>query len=150
MKNNLTPLLVVAAAIGRGDGTWLMQRRPERVEHGGLWEFPGGKVEPGETPEIALIREIEEELGVTLDPASLAPLGFASGWSDGAGRAIVILLYEALSWTGEPEGREGAQVRWLDLPDIGALDMPPLDTPLWEALVRSRTGTVRNTLAKPG
>jgi len=143
LENFLTPLLVVAVALVAGDGRILLQRRPLGAVHGGLWEFPGGKVEKGESPEKAALRELEEELGVALDPARLVPVGFASGLTAGAEeggseprRSLVILLYAALGWTGEPKPHGGAAIAWEPLDAIGALAMPPLDYPLAEALVR--------------
>lgn len=129
-----TPLLVAAAALIAEDGRVLMQRRRLAAEHGGLWEFPGGKLEPGESPESALLREIDEELGIALDRGALAPLAFASG-GEGPAEArpgLVILLYSCRDWRGEPQCREGEEIRWV-APD--ALAMPPLDYPLARALV---------------
>lgn len=137
MQNISTPLLVVAAALIDADGRVLMQRRRLGAAHGGLWEFPGGKLEAGESPESALRREIDEELGVVLDEAQLQPVGFASGpaAAPAAYPGIVILLYSCGTWLGEAECREGEEIRWF-LPDaLAGLDMPPLDYPLAQALV---------------
>lgn len=120
-------MLVVAAALERADGRILMQQRPPEKAHGGLWEFPGGKVEPGETPRAALIREVGEELAIALDPATLAPGCFADEAAKGAGPAIVILLYTARAWTGEPRAMEGGTCGWFTRAEIAGLAMPPLD-----------------------
>jgi len=141
-------LPVVAVALRRPDGRLLMQRRPLGKHHGGLWEFPGGKVEPGETPAIALAREIEEELGLILDPAALVPAGFAQSEGahekgEGGHPPIVILLYAAQSWQGEPEAREGGEWGWFSPEEAARLPKPPLDVALLAGLAfkddKSRT-----------
>lgn len=133
------PLLVVAAALTRGGGTEaevLLQQRPLGKHHGGLWEFPGGKVEPGETPASALARELHEELGIVVDPLALQPLGFATGDPDPDGHrgGIVLLLYRCMAWQGEPRALDAAAVRWLaaaQLVDLATpATMPPLDRAL--------------------
>jgi 8-oxo-dGTP diphosphatase len=136
LQNFSTPLLVVAVALIDEAGRILLQRRRLDSEHGGLWEFPGGKVEPGETPQIAALREIEEELGVRLDAAALAPLSFAANAQPPLppARPLVILLYPCRVWHGEITNRAGEEVRWFEFADIAGLAMPPLDYPLAEAL----------------
>jgi 8-oxo-dGTP diphosphatase len=118
-------MLVVAAALLRADGTVLVQQRPAGKHHAGLWEFPGGKVEPGETPEVALARELAEELGIGIDPADLVPSTFASGRS--VDRPLLLLLYRATRWAGEPRAIEAADLRWGSPIDLRALPMPPGD-----------------------
>jgi len=134
MENSPTWIAVAALALRRDDGRWLMHRRPADKHHGGLWEFPGGKVEPGEMPDAALVREIREELGIAVDRAALAPAAFAQGPAGGAGPAIVILLYTAKRWRGEPAALEGGEVAWFAAGEIAMLDRPPLDVALCDRL----------------
>lgn len=135
LENNPTWLLVVAAALFRPDGRVLMHRRPSGKQHGGLWEFPGGKAEKGESPPFALVREIEEELGILLDPAALEPAGFAQDMGHEAKLPIVILLYKGVSWRGEPENREGGGLGWFTLQEADQLAKPPLDIALLAGLL---------------
>lgn len=134
-------MLVVALALERADGRILMQRRPPEKAHGGLWEFPGGKVEPGETPRAALVREVNEELAITVDPAALEPAGFADGRAQRGENAIVILLYSARAWRGEPRAVEGGAFGWYSRAEIAALAMPPLDYALLETLPEGKWRT---------
>ena len=123
-------LLVVAAALIDDVGRVCLQQRPRHKQFGGLWEFPGGKVEPGEHPAAALCREIAEELGTELAVADLVPCGFA------ADAAVVILLYACRRWEGEVRCLEGEALAWFAPAEIPALAMPPLDYPLAEQLAR--------------
>ena len=113
-----------------------MQRRRLSDTHGGLWEFPGGKIEPGESPESALLREVDEELGIAPDRQSLAPLTFSSDPAlPPAPRAPhVILLYTCREWQGDPQCREGEEVAWFAPDALAGLAMPPLDYPLAAAV----------------
>jgi 8-oxo-dGTP diphosphatase len=120
-------MLVVAAALQCADGRWLMQRRPEGKHHAGLWEFPGGKVEPFELPSQALVRELTEELGISSDCAALEPAGFAETPAHEAGREIVILLYSLTMWDGEPAALEGGTIAWFTPAEVLTLAKPPLD-----------------------
>lgn len=129
-----TLLWVVAVALERADGRILMQQRPAGKAHGGLWEFPGGKVEPGETPRAALVREVKEELSLDLDPAALVAACFAESDPLAGERAIVILLYSARAWAGEPEALEGGACCWYTREEIATLAMPPLDYALLAGL----------------
>ncbi|RKF19445.1 (deoxy)nucleoside triphosphate pyrophosphohydrolase [Altericroceibacterium spongiae] len=129
-------MCVVAAAITDGEGHILMQQRPLNKHHGGLWEFPGGKVDPGETPEAALLREIEEELGLSLDAASLRPAGFARSDSGDSAPSILLLLYKSCVWKGVPEGREGQKWCWVTMQEAENLAKPPMDKDLLKTLLQ--------------
>ncbi len=121
-------LLVTAAALVDRDGRVLVQQRPLGTAMAGLWEFPGGKVEPGETPEAALIRELDEELGIVVDHSCLAPAAFAS---EALGeRHLLLLLYALRKWSGIPEARHATALQWLRPVQLHALPMPPADRPL--------------------
>lgn len=127
-------LAVVALALFDGAGRVLMQRRPEGRQHGGLWEFPGGKIEPGEGPVGALVRESVEELGLALDPAGLFPITFAASENPGQ-RPVALLLYGSRQPSGVLQGEDGAELAWVDRSRLAALAMPPLDVPLAAAIV---------------
>jgi 8-oxo-dGTP diphosphatase len=121
-------LLVVACALIDADGRILLAQRPEGKTLAGLWEFPGGKVEPGETPEECLIRELEEELGITTRVACLAPLTFASHSYDDF--HLLMPLYVCRRFEGIPEGREGQALKWVRPQALREYPMPPADAPL--------------------
>lgn len=121
---------VVAGALKGADGTWLMHRRPLEKHHGGLWEFPGGKVEPAEKPVEALCRELHEELGIRVHPEDCSACVFAEERVSAANRAIVILLYIVTAWEGEPRALEGEGIGWFIPSAIADLPKPPLDTGL--------------------
>ena len=129
---------VVALALYREDGRWLMHCRPAGKQHGGLWEFPGGKVESGETPANALVREICEELGITIEPGHLQPAGFAQEVEGERPRPIVIMLYTCAIWEGQPQALEGGAVDWFTSEEVLALDKPPLDRALSSTLFQKR------------
>ena len=137
MAVNPTNILVVAAAIMDESGRVLMQKRRKGAQHGGLWEFPGGKVEAGESPESALCREICEELGIAIEPAALVPAGFASSAAlpESGERPLVILLYICRQWQGDPLCLDGEEIAWVDPHAVKKLAMPPLDYPLARGLV---------------
>lgn len=129
-------LMVVAAALVDADGRILVQQRPPGKPMPGLWEFPGGKVEAGEIPESALVRELAEELGIDVEAACLAPAAFAS--EPLGGRHLVLLLYALRKWQGVPEPRHASALKWIRPLELHGLDMPPADRPLiglLEALV---------------
>lgn len=121
-------LLVVAAALIDADGRVLVQQRPPERSMAGLWEFPGGKVEPDETPEAALIRELHEELGINTEMACLAPAGFAS---EALGdQHLLLLLYICRKWRGIARALDASAIRWVRPLDLHGLPMPPADKPL--------------------
>jgi 8-oxo-dGTP diphosphatase len=134
----LSWIAVVAGALARDDGRWLMHKRPEGKHHAGLWEFPGGKVEPHEMPQESLIRELAEELGIRCDRSSCTPVAFAETAPTGQGRAIVILLYIVRRWHGEPAALEGGEIGWFTPAEITGLAKPPLDVQLAQALFQNR------------
>jgi len=130
-------LMVVAVALVDADGRILLQQRPAGKSLAGLWEFPGGKIEEGEAPEAALVRELKEELGIDTETACLAPATFASATLDN-GRHLILLLYVCRKWRGLPQPLEGGALRWEYPAAMFALPMPPADLPLigiLEALV---------------
>lgn len=122
------PLLVVAAALVDFDGRVLLAQRPPDKAHGGLWEFPGGKVEPGETPEAALIRELGEELAISVSASCLAPASFARG--SAGERDMLLLLYVCRKWSSVPRAVEAAALCWARPVEMFALAMPPADRSL--------------------
>jgi len=127
---NASKILVVAGALSGPNDTWLMQRRPAEKPHGGLWEFPGGKVEHDEMPVKALIRELREELGIGISESDCSPAAFAETRDPTADRPIVILLYILRAWRGVPRSLEGGRINWFTHSSIARLDKPPLDREL--------------------
>lgn len=121
-------LFVTAVALIDRDGRVLVQQRSAHRSMAGLWEFPGGKVEPGETPEAALVRELREELGVETQAACLAPACFAS--EPLGGQHLVLLLYVCRKWQGTPRPLDSAGLKWVRPVELHGLDMPPADKPL--------------------
>lgn len=119
---------VVGAALVDGDGRVLLAQRPPGKPHAGMWEFPGGKIEPGETPEAALIRELDEELAIGVEAACLAPASFAT--VPHGERNLLLLLYVCRKWRGAPRAVEAAALRWLRPAEMFALTMPPADRAL--------------------
>ena len=121
-------VLVVACALIDADGRVLLARRPEGKSMAGLWEFPGGKVETGELPERALIRELAEELNIDVTESCLAPLTFAShAYHD---FHLLMALYACRKWSGEVRPLEGQEVTWVRPVRLADYDMPPADKPL--------------------
>ena len=121
-------VLVAACALVDSDGRVLLAERPEGRSMAGLWEFPGGKVEAGERPEDALIRELKEELGIDVSERCLAPLTFASHSYERF--HLLMPLYVCRVWEGLVEPREGQQLKWVRPERMINIDMPPADEPL--------------------
>ena len=125
-------MIVVAAALADSDGRVLLQQRAPDRSMAGLWEFPGGKVEPGEVPEQALVRELEEELGIMAATADLAPAGFAAAYVGDC--HMTLLLFLCRRWLGEPSPLDAAALKWVRPAEMVAEEMPPADRPLVAAL----------------
>jgi 8-oxo-dGTP diphosphatase len=121
-------ILVSAVALIDTDGRILLAQRPEGKSMAGLWEFPGGKVEPGESPELALIRELQEELGIDTWESCLAPLTFASHAYESF--HLLMPLFACRKWQGTPQSREGQALKWVHARDLRDYPMPPADIPL--------------------
>jgi 8-oxo-dGTP diphosphatase len=120
--------LVVACALVDADRRVLIAQRPEGKTLAGLWEFPGGKVEPGERPEVTLIRELKEEIGITVEEPCLAPLTFASHAYESF--HLLMPLYVCRRWEGLVSAREGQQLAWVRANKLRDYPMPPADLPL--------------------
>ena len=126
-------VLVAAVALVDADGRVLLSKRPLDKQLGGLWEFPGGKVEKGERPEAALIRELKEELSIDVTDACLAPLTFAShAYED---FHLLMPLYVCRRWQGQVTGAEGQEIAWVRPLKLRDYPMPPADIPLIAHLV---------------
>jgi 8-oxo-dGTP diphosphatase len=126
-------LLVVACALVDADNRVLIAQRPEGKALAGLWEFPGGKLDPGERPEPALIRELREELGIEVKEACLAPLSFAShAYPD---FHLLMPLYVCRRWEGDVTSREGQALKWVRAGKLRDWPMPPADAPLIPPLI---------------
>ncbi len=121
-------ILVVAVALVDPDGRVLLAQRPPGKSLAGLWEFPGGKVEPGETPEVALIRELKEEIGIDVTAACLAPFTFASHTYETF--HLLMPLYVCRRWSGTPRPLLGQALTWKRPRDMAEMPMPPADVPL--------------------
>ncbi len=126
-------VLVVACALVDADGRVLIAQRPEGKSMAGLWEFPGGKIEAGERPELSLIRELKEELGIEVKEACLAPLTFAShAYPD---FHLLMPLFVCRRWEGQPAPREGQMIKWVKPGRLREFPMPPADIPLVPMLI---------------
>ncbi len=121
-------ILVSAVALIDPDGRVLLAQRPASKSMAGLWEFPGGKVEAGETPEDALVRELHEELGIETWSSCLAPLTFASHTYDDF--HLLMPLYACRKWDGIVQGKEGQELAWVRAQDLNKYPMPPADIPI--------------------
>ena len=131
-------LLVSAVALIDSDGRVLLAQRPEGKPMAGLWEFPGGKIKPDETPEAALIRELDEELGINTATACLAPLSFASHSYSATDKReafhLLMLLFVCRRWQGRPQPLEGGALKWVRPQQLREYPMPEADIPLIAAL----------------
>jgi 8-oxo-dGTP diphosphatase len=121
-------LIVAAGALIDGDGRVLLARRPAGKEMAGLWEFPGGKLQEGETPEEALVRELKEELGIDVEASCLAPIAFSS--VNSGGFHLLMPLYACRKWKGVARPLEAEALAWVRAADFSGYDMPPADRPL--------------------
>ena len=121
-------VLVVAVALVDDDNRVMIAQRPEGKSMAGLWEFPGGKVEASETPENALIRELNEELSIDVTAACLAPFTFASHTYEKF--HLLMPLYVCRRWAGTPQPQEGQTLKWVRANTLKNYDMPPADIPL--------------------
>ena len=124
---------VVAALVETASGRYLVQQRLPGKSRALLWEFPGGKVEAGETPEAALVRELDEELGITVAEKCLAPLTFASHGYEAF--HLLMPLFACRKWEGEVTARQGQELTWVRANRLGDYAMPPADEPL-KAILR--------------
>ncbi len=144
-------VLVAAAALLDASGRVLLASRPPGKALAGTFEFPGGKVEVGEAPEEALVRELEEELAVRVSPEAFTPLTFASHhYAAAEGRPafhLLMPLFTCTQWEGEPRGVEGQELRWVTPVDLesGTIPMPPADEPLLAPVLRAMRGAARRT-----
>ncbi len=133
-------LIVSAAALIDADGRVLITRRPDGKDMAGLWEFPGGKIDAGETPEAAIVRELNEELGITVGARCLSPLSFVS--HDYGDFHLLLMLYLLRRWDGIPQALEGQELKWVWPNRLGDYPMPPADVPLVSALTDCLRGPV--------
>jgi 8-oxo-dGTP diphosphatase len=120
--------LVAAVALVDPDGRVLIAQRPVGKPMAGLWEFPGGKVDPGETPEEALVRELHEELGIETATSCLAPIAFASHGYEAF--HLLMPVFACRKWVGVPRAREGQALKWVLPKELSGYPMPPADVPL--------------------
>nr|WP_274522108.1 Nudix family hydrolase [Halorhodospira sp. 9621] len=124
------PIHVAAGVLRGGDGRVLVQCRPKHLDHGGLWEFPGGKIEPGESVAAALVRELAEELGIRIQPGALR---IRVPWTYGH-RRVVLHVLDVAEWSGQPHGREGQSLDWLTAEEMGGRAWPAANWPIIRSL----------------
>jgi 8-oxo-dGTP diphosphatase len=128
MGDHVRLLLVAAAILLDGEGRVLLAQRPQGKSLAGLWEFPGGKIEAGERPEAALVRELHEELGIEVASSDLKPVGFAShAYED---FHLLMPLWRTHKWGGEPQSKEGQALAWAKIGELDNYPMPAADVPL--------------------
>lgn len=127
-RNRTNILLVVACAVFSSDGKILISNRPINKPQAGFWEFPGGKIEDGETPEEALVRELLEELSIVVEPVALDPITFTSHSYEKF--HVLMPFFACHSFEGIPRGREGQQIRWVMIDELADYSMLPADRPL--------------------
>lgn len=129
-------VLVSAVALFDAEGRVLLAKRPEGKSMAGLWEFPGGKIEQGEAPETALMRELDEELAIKVNQSSLKPLNFVS--FDYTDFHLLMVLYGCREWSGKPYPNEGQTLSWVFPVDLHTYDAPAADIPLFEFLAAGK------------
>ena len=134
-STNVKTIFVSAAALIDSDGKVLITQRPEGKSMSGMWEFPGGKIENGETPEFAVMRELEEELGIETRPCCFSPIGFASHPYDDF--HLLMPLFICRFWKNTPIGKEGQDIKWVRPIDLYDYHMPPADLPLIDSLLKN-------------
>jgi len=127
-------IYVSAACLVSPEGQILLAGRPEGKDMQGLWEFPGGKIEQGETPEAALVRELKEELAITVNKEDLTAAGFVSHCYNEQNLHVILMLFICKKWQGTTIGNEGQKIKWIDINAIVAEEMPAADIPLLELL----------------
>ena len=135
MENSPTLFPVVAGLMVDSEGRILVQQRPQGTAMAGLWEFPGGKLEPDESPEQALARELGEELGIGIEPKDCIPMTFAS--ASLSQRHLILLLFRCLHWEGEPRALHATELKWATVAELYELPMPPADLPLLDIIAQS-------------
>jgi 8-oxo-dGTP diphosphatase len=128
LSDSVPVVRVAAVALVDSDGRLLVAQRPEGKSLAGMWEFPGGKIEPGELPESALVRELREELGIDTSVSCLAPLTFASHPYEKF--HLLMYVFACRTWQGQVQGREGQALKWVKPVELYQLPMPPADIPL--------------------
>lgn len=143
MEINPTLFPVVAALLVDSRQRLLVQQRPEGTAMAGLWEFPGGKLEPGETPEAALTRELHEELGIQVEPSDCLPMTFAS--APLGQKHLILLLFRCRTWRGEPRALHASALRWASVDALYDLPMPPADLPLLPMIAQMLAGDSTQT-----